>query len=57
MEIKVVRSVLRANEGVAERNRLLFDELGILSVNLMSAPGSGKTSLLQATLKACGLLP
>ena len=29
-----------------------FDAAGVLVVNLMSSPGSGKTSLLEATIRA-----
>lgn len=44
------RKVLARNDEVAAANRRFFHEHGILAVNLMSAPGSGKTRLLEATL-------
>lgn len=50
----VVRHLLAANEREAAHNRAHFDAHGVLAVNLMSAPGSGKTSLLEATLDALG---
>ncbi len=48
--IPVVRHLLDANEQVAQENRDLFDRTRTFVVNLMSSPGAGKTSLLQATL-------
>ncbi|HEY9715694.1 MAG TPA: GTP-binding protein, partial [Chroococcales cyanobacterium] len=43
----VYERILGNNEEMAEHNRDHFDELGIFAVNLMSAPGAGKTSLLE----------
>ncbi len=48
--IPVVQHLLDANEQVARENRALFDRTRTFVVNLMSSPGAGKTSLLQATL-------
>jgi hydrogenase nickel incorporation protein HypB len=44
------RKVLQKNDALAAANRARFDRAGVLAVNLMSAPGSGKTRLLEATL-------
>jgi len=33
---------------IATQNRQLFDKLGIFAMNIISSPGSGKTSLLEA---------
>lgn len=44
------RKVLAKNDEIAGANRRFFRERGALAVNLMSAPGSGKTRLLEATL-------
>ena len=52
MKIEVVRNVLEANDAVAELNRQRLEAAGLLGVNLTSAPGSGKTSLLEKTLPA-----
>ena len=52
MKIQVVTSVLKANDAVAEANRKRLEEHGILVLNITSAPGSGKTALLEATLTA-----
>jgi len=51
MEIKVVRNILDANERIAKDNRNLFDKKGIFVINLMGAPGCGKTSLVEHTIK------
>jgi len=49
-EIKVVRRVLDANDMMAARIRELFAAQKIFALNMMSSPGSGKTSILQKTL-------
>lgn len=51
MKIKVVTRILEANERIAAENRKLFDDAGVYVINLMSAPGAGKTSLLENTIK------
>ena len=51
-EIKVVRRVLDVNEKMADENRALFNRHGIFVLNLMSSPGSGKTTTLEKTLAA-----
>ena len=50
MEIPVVRNVLEANDRIAARLRADFARRGTLVLNLISSPGSGKTSLLERTL-------
>jgi hydrogenase nickel incorporation protein HypB len=52
--IPLERKVLSENDRVAARLRNRFHECGILCVNLISSPGSRKTSLLERTL---GRLP
>ena len=49
-EIKVVRRVLDVNEKMAAQNRKMFTEKGIFVLNVMSSPGSGKTTTLEKTL-------
>jgi len=49
-EIKVVRRVLDVNEKMAEENRRVFAEKGVFVINVMSSPGSGKTTTLEKTL-------
>ncbi|HRK96317.1 MAG TPA: hydrogenase nickel incorporation protein HypB, partial [Rhodospirillales bacterium] len=52
VEVEVVRALLADNDHRAAHNRAHFDAAGVLVVNLMSSPGSGKTALLEATIKA-----
>jgi hydrogenase nickel incorporation protein HypB len=48
--VDVEQDVLHQNNLLAERNRGYFDAKNILALNLVSSPGSGKTSLLERTL-------
>jgi len=50
--INVEASLFSANDSHAADNRARFDAGHILTVNLISSPGSGKTALLEATIKA-----
>lgn len=50
--IEVLHNLLAANDRVATHNREHFNEHGVLAINLMSAPGAGKTALLEATIVA-----
>jgi hydrogenase nickel incorporation protein HypB len=49
--ITVERKVLEKNDEIAQRNRALFSSKGIFVINLVSSPGSGKTSILERTLE------
>ncbi len=49
-KVRIVEDVLDANNTIARANRDDFDRAGVTVVNLMSAPGAGKTSLLEAVL-------
>jgi hydrogenase nickel incorporation protein HypB len=51
IEIKLEQDILNKNNLLAERNRGFFEAKNILSINLVSSPGSGKTSLLEKTIK------
>lgn len=51
MEIKVLENVLRVNEELAKSNNDFFKKKDIFAINIMSSPGSGKTSLVVETLK------
>jgi len=46
-EIKVVTNILQTNDEITAKNKKILDEKGIYVINLMSSPGSGKTSLLE----------
>ena len=48
--VRVVEGALDANNTLARANREDFDRAGVRVVNLMSAPGAGKTSLLERML-------
>ena len=48
--IDVEQDILHENNLLAERNRGFFEGRNILAINLVSSPGSGKTSLLERTL-------
>jgi len=53
MEIKVLtikEDILGANETKARENQDRLDKHGILTINIMSSPGAGKTSLILQTI-------
>ena len=49
--LTIERKVLEKNDDIARRNRELFAANRLFVFNLVSSPGSGKTSLLEQTLK------
>lgn len=51
-ELAILTGILADNDHVARHNREHFDAHGVLAINLMSAPGSGKTALLEASIDA-----
>jgi hydrogenase nickel incorporation protein HypB len=50
--IEVLEAIFAENDNRAAVNRDAFDSNGIRALNLMSSPGSGKTTILAATLDA-----
>lgn len=48
--LEVEQDILQHNQLMAARNRGYFEAKNIFAVNLVSSPGSGKTSLLERTL-------
>ncbi|PJA98114.1 MAG: hydrogenase accessory protein HypB [Ignavibacteriales bacterium CG_4_9_14_3_um_filter_30_11] len=48
--ITVERKVLEKNDNIASEIRKLFFDKKIFSINLVSSPGSGKTSLVERTI-------
>ena len=52
--ITVLQGLLSENDHQAAHNRQHFDSHNVLAINLMSSPGSGKTSLLEATIERLG---
>lgn len=49
--IRIEEKLLKKNEEVAEQNRRWFDSRGVLALNFMSSPGSGKTTILESLLR------
>ena len=52
--VEILTGILSENDHQAAHNREHLDGHRVLAVNLMSSPGSGKTSLLEATIDAIG---
>jgi hydrogenase nickel incorporation protein HypB len=52
--VTVLKNLLSENDRQAVHNREHLDRHGVLALNLMSSPGAGKTSLLEATVDALG---
>jgi hydrogenase nickel incorporation protein HypB len=50
-QLPLQRKVLSENDRVAARLRARFEAEGVLCLNIISSPGSGKTSLLERTLE------
>lgn len=48
--LKLEENLLAKNDRLAALNRGLFNSKGLLVLNLVSSPGSGKTSILERTL-------
>lgn len=55
MKIKIVKNILDANDQMALKNKRLFDDAGLVAVNVMASPGAGKTSLILKTIDLVGL--
>lgn len=51
MQVSVVQNVLKLNDEVAAMNRQRLKKSGVFSLDLMGAPGCGKTALVEATLQ------
>ncbi len=52
--VEVRRAILERNDRLAERNRGFFLARGLWVLNVLSAPGSGKTTFLRETVRALG---
>ena len=48
--VQIEQDILAKNDGYAAANRARLAAAGVLALNLVSSPGSGKTALLTATL-------
>lgn len=51
VQINMESNLLGANDLLARRNRNIFTERGLLVINLMSSPGSGKTTILERSIE------
>ena len=49
-KIEVIQNILEANEAIANRNQQLLDKHKVFALNIMAAPGAGKTSLILQTM-------
>jgi hydrogenase nickel incorporation protein HypB len=54
VKVRIVEDALDANNTIARANRDDFDRHDVTVVNLMSAPGAGKTALLERVLGGLG---
>lgn len=57
-EILIEEKILARNDEIAAQNRKALSERGVYAINIVSAPGAGKTSLIEkmaAELKALGM--
>jgi hydrogenase nickel incorporation protein HypB len=52
--VRVVADVLDTNDTIARANREDFERAGVTVVNFMSAPGAGKTALLERVVRDLG---
>ena len=50
--VPVVEKILSANDRLAEENHARLDQHGIFGLNIMAAPGAGKTSTILRTIEA-----
>ena len=51
-KVKVFTNILKANDSIGQKNRDIFNKNKVYTINLMSSPGSGKTSLLERTIES-----
>ena len=52
--LEVRQAILEKNDRLAERNRGFFHARGLLVLNVLSSPGSGKTTFIRETIRALG---
>lgn len=53
-KIDIGESVMARNDQYAEKNRVRFAEKGLFVINLISSPGSGKTTVVEALARQFG---
>jgi len=52
--LELRHAILEKNDRLAERNRGFFRARGVLVINVLSSPGSGKTTLIGETIRRLG---
>ena len=52
--LEVRQAILEKNDRLAERNRGFFHARGLLVLNVLSSPGSGKTTFIRETIRSLG---
>jgi hydrogenase nickel incorporation protein HypB len=51
MKVAVIENVLKLNDELAALNRAALRDAGVFTVDIIGAPGCGKTALLEATIQ------
>ena len=52
--IKVKKDIYSRNQEQADDNRRVFESLGVRVINMVSSPGSGKTSIIEQSVRHIG---
>ncbi len=52
MKVSIVEGIFSANDEIAMQNKQVLDAHGVCAINIMAAPGGGKTSLILRTIDA-----
>ena len=52
MEVKILQDILESNKNAADEVKALLREKGIYMIDMMSSPGSGKTTLIDGVIGA-----
>lgn len=50
MKVEVLKNITSANDAIAAQNRQVLDKYKNFTINIMSSPGAGKTSLILQTI-------
>ncbi|MEJ2747132.1 MAG: hydrogenase nickel incorporation protein HypB [Anaerolineae bacterium] len=50
--VTIVEQIMNANDSLAAQNRAQLESNGVLGINVMASPGSGKTSVILRTIEA-----
>jgi hydrogenase nickel incorporation protein HypB len=51
MKVTVLQNIMNANDQIAAQNQEMLDKNKVLAINVMSSPGSGKTTLILETIR------